>query len=326
MWRLLVHSDTFARIESDLKAFAGQISPLVINHEAELKQPWGTLNTTAAIAYGTQDAYYSPSAPIFFQTLFGFERLDWFQSSAAGTEHPMIQATGRKAELFSGSHAQSDAIAEWVLWAGLDYFQGGTDRRAAQAAKDWKRMAFREISATHWLIVGFGHIGQASAQRLRALGAQVTGVRRSAGTSPHAERLLTSDQLFAALPTADAVLMCLPHTQETESIADAAFFEAMQSGALFVNVGRGALVEEAALLAALDSGHLGHASLDVVRTEPLPAEDRLWTHPKVTLTPHISALTDSAKHRTDKIFLHNLAQFLSRKPLLNAVSAATFAD
>jgi len=324
MRKFLVHAKTFERIEDGLKPFADQISPLVLTDEGDLKHPWGESEAERAIAYGTTDAFFSPAVMTFFQTLFAFEHLDWVQSSAAGTEHPMIQATGKKAALFSGSHEQSEAIAEWVLWAGLDHFQAGHARRAAQAAHSWERLPFRELSSTHWLIVGFGAIGQASGRRLRALGAKVTGVRRRGGASEAADQIITPDQINAILGQADAVLLCLPLTDETENMADASFFEAMQTGSLFVNVGRGALVDEAALIAALDAGQLAQASLDVVREEPLSSDSPIWAHPKITLTPHISALTPQSGLRTDQVFLSNLQRFLAGEPLINQVPREEF--
>lgn len=324
MRKLLVHAKTFARIEAALKPFADQLSPLVLSDEGDLKHPWGESEASAAIAYGTQDAYYSPAVMTFFKTMFEFEQLDWFQSSAAGTEHPMIQATGKKADIFSGSHEQSEAIAEWVLWAGLDHFQGGPARRAAQTAHNWARLPFREISSTRWLVIGFGAIGQASGRRLRALGAHVTGVRRSPGASDAADEMIMPDAVPAALGDADAVLLSLPLSEATENLADAKFFAAMKPESLFVNVGRGGLVDEAALLAALDTGTPAHASLDVVREEPLSSDSLIWAHPKITLTPHISALTPQSGLRTDQVFLKNLERFLSGDALINLVDPQVF--
>jgi phosphoglycerate dehydrogenase-like enzyme len=324
MRKFLVHAKTFERIEDGLRPFADQISPLVLSDEGDLKQPWGESEAKAAIAFGTTDAYFSPAVMTFFKTLLEFEKLDWFQSSAAGTEHPMLQAIGKKAAIYSGSHEQSEAIAEWVVWAGLDHFQGGPRRRAAQAEKSWQRLPFREISSTHWLILGFGAIGQASGRRLRSLGAKVTGVRRSGGRSEAADQIVKPDKLPEVLAHADVVLLSLPLTDETENLADAAFFEAMQPSSLFLNVGRGGLVDEDALIAALDRGHLAHASLDVVREEPLSPDSPIWTHPKITLTPHISALTPQSGLRTDQIFLENLALFLDGEPLKNLVSPKEF--
>lgn len=324
MQELLIHAKSFARIEDALKQFSDQVSPLVLDDEGHLKHPWGKSEASAAIAYGTTDAYFSPAVMTFFQTLMGFERLAWFQSSAAGTEHPMIQATGQKAERFSGSHEQSEAIAEWVVWAGLDFFQNGRVRRQAQTEQAWQRIPFRELSSSHWLVLGFGAIGQASAKRLRALGAEVTGVRRSGGDSDAADRIITPDQVGSVLPDADVVLLCLPLTNDTENIADAAFFSAMKPGALFMNVGRGGLVDEASMMAALDAGTPAHAYLDVVREEPLSADSPIWTHAAITLTPHIAALTEQSWIRTDKVFLENLGLFLAGETLRNEVSSENF--
>ncbi|MEM7330109.1 MAG: D-2-hydroxyacid dehydrogenase [Pseudomonadota bacterium] len=324
MRHLLIHAKSFARIETALKPFSDRISPLVLGDDGHLNQPWGESEADGAIVYGTQDAYFSPSVMTFFQTLMGFERLDWFQSSAAGTEHPMIQATGKKAALFSGSHEQSEAIAEWVLWAGLDFFQDGRARRQAQADKNWTRLPFREIAGSHWLIYGFGAIGQACGTRLRALGATVTGVRRTVAPSPAADQVTSMDGARQHLPHADVVLLCLPLTEATEDFADADFFAQMRTGSLLINVGRGGLVDETALIDALKAEAPTQAYLDVVREEPLSPDSPIWTHPQITLTPHIAALTEGSMIRTDQVFLENLALFLAGKTLRNAVSADVF--
>lgn len=296
----------------------------MLSDEGDLKHPWGESEAKAAIAYGTTDAYFSPAVMTFFQTLLELDQLDWFQSSAAGTEHPMLQAVGKKADRYTSSHEQSEAIAEWVLWAGLDFFQAGPERRLAQNEKRWARLPFREISSTHWLILGFGAIGQAVGKRLKLLGAEVTGVRRSGGKSDAADLIITPDAMSEVLPSTDAVLLALPLTPETEDIADAAFFAAMKPGGLFLNVGRGALVDETALLGALDAGHIAQASLDVVRQEPLQVDSPLWAHPQITLTPHISALTEQSSLRTDQVFLDNLGRFLRGDPLINLVAPDVF--
>jgi len=325
MKHLLVHTKTFTRIERELLAFRDHVSPIVMDDEGDLKHPWGKSEAESLILYGTQDAYFSPAAPAFFQAAFASPVIAWFQSSAAGIEHPILQALGKQSDLYTSSHEQSDAIAEWALWAGLDHFQAGSARRAAQSAQDWARLGFRELCETHWLIVGFGSIGQAAGRKLRALGAEVTGVRRSAGSHPAADTMITPDEVSHALPQVDAVLLALPHTPETEGFANAAFFAAMQPGALFLNVGRGALVDEAALLEGLDQGRPGHATLDVFKTEPLPEDSAFWTHPSVTMTAHIAALTEASKVRTDRLFLRNLDAYLNGQAMQNVMPKSEFA-
>jgi phosphoglycerate dehydrogenase-like enzyme len=277
--------------------------------------------TDITLGYGTPDVWFSKIAPIFIQAIMDTDSLKWFQSSAAGIEHPVLQMLREKAEAYTTSHEQSEAIAEWALWAGFDWLQKGNFRRAAQVSKTWKRIEFRELAGTHWLIVGFGAIGQATARKLRGLGAKVTGVRRTVGVHKDADMMIQPDAIKSVLGEADVVLLCLPHTPETNEIADMGFFTAMRSDALFANVGRGMLVDEAALLWALEAGEIDHAALDVTVTEPLPAESPIWNHPKVTLTAHLAADTLGSARRTDRLFLRNLDLFLDGKTLENIVEA-----
>lgn len=275
---------------------------------------------TLDLGYGTQDSYFSPAVMTFMQAILSAEKLQWFQSSAAGIEHPILQAIRNRADRYTSAHEQSPAIAEWVLWAGLDWFQGGAVRRRAQSEKIWHRGEFRELADTHWVIVGFGSIGRACAQRLQTLGAKVTGVRRTLGSDPYADAMIQPMGLRAELASADCVVLCCPLTSETEGMADASFFAAMKEEALFINVGRGQLVDEDALLTGLDLHRPGHAALDVTAVEPLPEESRLWQHPQVTLTAHIAAFTERSARRSDRVFVENLDHFLRGKPLQNLVS------
>jgi phosphoglycerate dehydrogenase-like enzyme len=204
----------------------------------------------------------------------------------------------------------------------LDHWQGGPARRAAQAAREWKRMPFREIADSRWLVIGFGAIGEGVAERVNAFGGRVTGVRRSGAAHPAAERMAQLADLPRLLPEADVVVLCCPLTAETRHVADAGFFGAMKQGSVLANVGRGGLVDEAALLAALDRGAPEHAVLDVFETEPLPAESPFWNHPRVALTGHASGMSAGNPIRNDRLFIENLRRFLAGEPLLHEASAA----
>ena len=323
MHKLLIHEATFARIGGDLKRFAEDVTLNILFNDGEIRDAGGASVvdlSSITLGYGTPDVWFTDVAPVFMKTVLGVDRLDWFQAAAAGTEHPALQMLIQKAERYSGSHEQAEAIAEWVMWAGFDWLQKGNARRAAQAAKTWARIPFREIADTHWLIVGFGAIGQATARRLRALGAKVTGVCRTPGAHHHADAMIHPGEMAGALGDVDAVLLSLPHTEETENMANAAFFKAMRRDALFANVGRGKLVDEGALVEALDAGEIDHASLDVTATEPLPEDSPIWSHAKITLTAHLSADTLGTARRTDALFLENLQRFLSGEALKNLVA------
>jgi len=240
MHRLLIHRATFARLEDDLKRFAGDVTPYILQDDGKIQDGTGKeVQDTSLISlgYGTPDVWFGKAAPQFMQAIFGAEKINWFQSSAAGTEHPVLLSLRSKADIYTTSHEQAEAIGEWALWAGFDWLQKGPARRAAQVAKTWRRIEFTEIADTHWLIVGFGAIGQATARRLRALDAKVTGVRRTPGVHEYADHMITPAEMQGTLGQVDVVLLSLPHTDETEGMADKAFFEAMRKDALFVNVG-----------------------------------------------------------------------------------------
>ncbi|MCR5877996.1 NAD(P)-dependent oxidoreductase [Phenylobacterium sp. J367] len=199
----------------------------------------------------------------------------------------------------------------------LDHFQNGPGRRAAQAKHAWDRLPFREINGSNWLVIGFGAIGQNVAQRARAFGATVTGVRRNQAPHPAADAIAPIADLPNLLPEADVVVLSIPLTPESRHLADAGFFAAMKTASVLVNVGRGGLVDEDALLAALDAGKPEHALLDVFAVEPLPAESRFWDHPRVTLTPHSSGITTGQHTRNDALFAENLQRFVEGRDLLN---------
>lgn len=276
------------------------------------------------IAFGNSDGFYSPAVREFMIGILKSPSLDWFQSAAAGIENPALVMIGQKARQYTTNHTQAEAMAEWALWQALDFLRDGPGHRALQAERAWKRTKAREIRGSRWLVVGYGSIGQAVGRRVTALGGEVTGLRRSPGPAEGAARIVAPSTLMAELPRAEVVLLCPPHTPETENMAGSEFFAAMAPEALFLNLGRGALVDEAALMAALDDGRPAFAALDVTRTEPLPADSPLWRHPKIAITPHDSSETPGTVAGADETFLSNLALYLSGKPMKHLVEPAAF--
>jgi phosphoglycerate dehydrogenase-like enzyme len=326
---LLIHYAAFARIEAQLRRHADRLRPLIVQPGGEIESAWGApFDGPCAphIAFGSIDAFLSPEAPHFMRTVLDAPSLDWFHSSAAGIDNPILAAVGRRARLYTSSHEQAHAIAEWALWQALDFFRGGAARREDRAQRLWKRRNSREIAGSHWLIYGFGHIGRETARRVRAMGGGVTGVRRAGGADEHADRIIAPAEVGAFLPEAEIVCLCAPHTRETEGLANAAFFAAMRDDALFMNVGRGALVVESDLLAALDRGRPAFAALDVFAAEPLPPESPFWTHPRVSMTPHNSAESDGTRRRVDALFLSNLELYLSGGQPRNVVPRQSFSS
>ncbi|MGH7024352.1 MAG: NAD(P)-dependent oxidoreductase [Caulobacteraceae bacterium] len=320
MTRLLVFEPSFHKIES---ALAGMpVEPLVLGRDSAITLAGATVareDAAPEIAWFSGDLYQQPAAGAFVGAVLASPDLKWFQTAAAGFDHPVFARIAAKGARFTTSHGQAVGMADYVLAGVLDHFQRGPERRAAQAAGEWKSFPFREVLGTTWLMVGFGAIGAGVAARARAFGARVIGLRRDQAGDPAADVIDRLQSLPDHLPAADVVVLCAPLNDNTRHIANGVFFAAMKPGSVLVNVGRGGLVDEPALLAALDLGVPAHAVLDVFETEPLPADSPFWRHPRVSLTAHSSGITGIQDERNRALFLDNLARYLAGRPLLNEI-------
>jgi glyoxylate/hydroxypyruvate reductase A len=188
--------------------------------------------------------------------------------------------------------AMSAAMAETACWAVLSLQRGFLDYLDQQRARAWAPHAQRRADETPLLVLGLGEMGRTAALRLAALGFPVTGWSRGAQAVPGLAVCHGAGALDDALAGAAIVVNLLPLTDDTRGLLDAARLARMPPGACLVNLARGGHVVEADLLAALDRGHLARAILDVFATEPLPADHAFWSHPRVTVLPHVAALTD----------------------------------
>lgn len=241
------------------------------------------------------------------------------QTFNAGLDAPAYKQIAAKDVRICNSSAQAIGIAEYVMAQVLALFQPLAEQRELQARRTWQRTPFREIAGTNWLILGFGPIGRAIAQRAKGFAAHVHVVRRTPETGATVDRAGTIADLPTFLPTADVVVLACPLNDATRGLANKAFFDAIKPGAVLVNIARGGLIDDAALRQALDEGRLAAAVLDVFRTEPLPADDPLWTHPKIRLTSHTSFSGDGVRRRWEQLFLDNLPRFVRGEALLNEV-------
>lgn len=246
------------------------------------------------------------------------------QTFNAGLDDPFYAKISAKGTHICNSSAQSVAIAEYVLAHVMSLVHPIALQAEQQAKRTWQVTPFREISQTNWLILGFGPIGQAIASRVKAFGARTMVVRRTPQTGPTVDVGGTLADLPALLPQADVIAMACPLNEQTRGLADQSFFDAVKPGALLVNIARGAIVDDAALMAALDSGRLSQAVLDVFHTEPLPADNPLWGHPKVRVTPHTSFAGSGTRGRWDQLFLENVTRFACGEALQSVVDPASF--
>ena len=214
------------------------------------------------------------------------------------------------------------AIAEYVLAQVLSVLHPIELQRRQQRDRVWKVTPFREIAQTHWLIVGFGAIGSELATRVKAFGATTTVVRRRPAVSASVDRAGVTADLPSLLPDADIIVIACALTEETAGMVDASFLAAVRPGSILVNIARGGLIDDDALIAALDDGRLEAAVLDVFHEEPLPRDNPLWSHPRVRLTPHTSFAGNGGPARWQQLFLDNIARYVRGEPLDREVDPA----
>jgi phosphoglycerate dehydrogenase-like enzyme len=248
--------------------------------------------------------------------------LRWLHLRGAGLDRiltPGLAASDVVLTNGSGNHAPN--IAEHLLAMMLAFARRLPQLLGAQRERRWTSLAMDEVfelGGQTLAIVGLGAIGEELAWRAAALGMEVIGVRRHAG-GPLPRGTTRLAPLDDALAAADHVAITLPLTPATRGLFDAARLARCKPGAWLYNVGRGPIVEPAALLAALESGHIAGAGLDVTDPEPLPAESPLWVHPRVMITAHTSGLTPRSFERYQALLLDNVGRFSRGEPLLNVV-------
>lgn len=246
-------------------------------------------------------------------------RTQWIQLFSAGVDGSVFQTIADSGIRMTKTSAPSVSIAEYVVAHAIGLIVPIEEQRRLQLARTWKVTPYREISQTRWTIIGYGALGYEITRRIKSFGSHVTIVRRTVAAADIADDCVATDQLASVLPNSDVVVLACSLTGETKGIADARFFEAMKSGAILVNVGRGGLLDEEALRRGLERNQPGLAVLDVFATEPLPTDHWLWLHPRVRVTAHTSYSGDGTLGRGDAFFLENLNRFLLDEPLLREV-------
>jgi phosphoglycerate dehydrogenase-like enzyme len=255
-------------------------------------------------------------------------KLKWIHSTAAGVAqlmYPELRDSGILVTNPSGIF--SVPMAEHTMGLLLALARNFPDSVRQQDAARWtqqelwdKPQHLTELNGQLLLIVGYGSIGREVAKRAKAFDLRVWGVTRSGnGDSSYAERIIAAKDLHEALPAADYVVIAAPETAETKHLIGAAQMAKMKRGARLINMGRGSLLDEAALVRALENGSLGGAALDVTATEPLPADSPLWKAPNLMITPHTSAVSDRLWIRETALLMELLERWFDGRELFNRV-------
>ncbi len=256
---------------------------------------------------------YAPSSPL--QDFTSYTRTKAVLSLWAGVERVVGNPTLTQPLTRMVDPGLTEGMVEWVVGHTLRHHIG-MDRHILNPSHVWDPTCPPLARERPVAILGMGALGSACAAALRALNFPVTGWSRT----PKPGCLHGEEGLAQALSGAQIVVTLLPRTPETENLLNATRLALLPQGAVILNPGRGALIDDAALLAALDSGHIGHATLDVFRVEPLPQDHRFWTHPSVTVTPHIAA--DTRAFSAARVIAENIRRGEAGEPFLHLVDRA----
>lgn len=211
----------------------------------------------------------------------------------------------------------TSAMAEWVLLNVLRFHRQDPEYRALQQRKEWHELSAPSTTERRIGILGIGELGSASARVLGSLGFPVMGWSRSAKTLAGVQTFHGADGLMAMAAKTDILICLLPLTPETRGVLNAKLLSALPRGAYVINGARGGHMVAEDMLAALDSGHIAGAALDVFEPEPLPPESPFWSHPKVFLTPHAASITIPSSVAPQVV--ENIHNMRSGRPLINLV-------
>ena len=256
-------------------------------------------------------------------------RVEWIQAASAGIGE-YIRAMGCAESMphtivttASGVHAQP--LAEFCFMVMFACHKQLLHTLREQRRKHWERFAGSDLHGQTLVIVGMGRVGTEVARMGQAFGMRVVGVKRSpagvAAADLHVDVLYGPGELRRALAEAHNLVLIAPHTADTDGMIGAAELALLPDGAVFNNIGRGALVDEPALVAALQSGRLLGAGLDVFREEPLPPASPLWDMANVIVSPHSASTSTRENVRITELFCANLRLFLHGRPLMNRFDA-----
>ena len=256
-------------------------------------------------------------------------KLRWFQYTGAGIDTlPMGSLNDASFIISSASSANAGATAEYVLslmlifarkWDELFRLQSRSEWATGQA---WGALRGFELQDKTLGIIGLGGIGRRIARMARAFGMHVAGVRRTSSLDEvdlDCDTIYSADQLTTLLSTSDFVLVSVPLIPTTTGLINIAELRSMRPNAFLINVSRGDVVNERALIRALQERWIAGAGLDVVGQEPLPHNSPLWTLPGVIVTPHLSGMTTGYSHRVAELFAENIRHYRNQEPLLHQV-------
>ncbi len=281
---------------------------------------------SAEALYGIPDV--DPN--VLARTVGSNRALKWVHTMAAGGGAQVKAAGLSRADLdrvvfTTSAGVHGGPLAEFAVFGVLAGAKDLGRLLTQQRDKVWPgRWEMRQLSEMTVLVAGLGGIGSQVARLLSALGAVVVGSSLHPHPVEYVDRAIRVDEIVAVVPEVDAIVLTLPGTASTDGLIGVDVLGACRPGTILVNVGRGTVVDELALLDALDDGRIGFAALDVFAEEPLASTSRLWSHPNVLVSPHTAALNAAEDRLIAELFADNASRLLDGRPLRNVVNTVDF--
>jgi phosphoglycerate dehydrogenase-like enzyme len=248
-------------------------------------------------------------------------RVRWIQATSAGIGEMLVRIglIDSPITFTTASGVHASALAEFCIMGMLVFVKDLFGLRADQTVHRWQRYCARELRGMTLGVIGLGNVGREVARMGHALGMRVIGTKRTIAAEgvPYVERVLPPDRADEVIREADVLVLIVPQTAGTRRLLGEQELRSMKRGAILINIARGAIVDEPALIAALRDGPLGGAALDVFAKEPLPADSPLWDLPNVIVSPHSASTVPAENARLTDLFCENLRRYLDGKPLIN---------
>jgi phosphoglycerate dehydrogenase-like enzyme len=290
--------------------------PLPALDEDGARERWEALLDEAEVLFDFGPLELAP-------TLASRPRLRWIQATSAGVGGlaARVGLTSSHVAVTTASGVHARPLAEFALLAMLMFGKDALRLGREQREHRWERYAGEELAGKTVCVVGLGQIGREVARLARAFDARTVGTVRELGSRRpedlHVERLEPTEGLDDLLTEADVLVLAAPHTPLTHRLIDARRLALLKPGAILVNIARGDVVDQSALIEALRSGHLRGAALDVFEQEPLPRDSPLWDLPNVFVSPHSASTVAKENERIVDLFCENIRRYLDGRPLLN---------
>lgn len=300
---VLLHTD---KPESACDIVQKQHSDLVIhtcNTYSEL--PARLAETKAEVVYSVRFAG-TPDFPR--QSLLSADHVKWISVGGSGTDH-LLPWDPAQLIVTNAAGVAADMMAEYVLGCVLSFRLNLRHFHRAQQHHQWVGGSVTPVAGQTALLIGLGQTNLAVAKRLQAMDVQVLGVRANPVPADNVDQVYPTDALATLLPRADIIVVAVPLLPATQQLLSHNEFQSMKANSILVDVSRGGVVDEAALIHALQSGHLAAAALDVFTEEPLPSGHALWDMQNVIITPHCSSVYEGWEDRSVEMFAHNLHRY-----------------